>query len=108
MIEEEEASSVAKSEKNDISIDYHAHSKKTKKRARVIQKQIERIKRSKRDNQLEKESIQNKPLFPAILMINDPQTLVDNLFRKIRQSRGDAFNIKLLPILDFRFFNILL
>jgi protein SDA1 len=88
--DEEEEKTV---EKGPQEVDYHAHSKKTKKRQRQTQKQIERNAKQRRDNQ--KDNTVAQPLFPAIQMLHDPQTLAEKLFKKIRQS-GERFEVKLL------------
>lgn len=75
-------------------INYHEHSKKTKKRARIVQKQIERSAKLKRD-QSEKAQVAT-PLFPAIQMLNDPQSLAEKLFKRLRAAGGERFEVKLL------------
>lgn len=88
--DEEEEKTV---EKGPGEVDYHAHSKKTKKRQRQTQKQIERNAKLRRENQ--KQAATAQPLFPAIQMLHDPQTLAEKLFKKLRQS-GERFEVKLL------------
>lgn len=78
-------------------VNYHEHSKKTKKRQRHVKRQVEHNSKVHRD-QSEKAQ-EAKPLFPAIQLINDPQSLAEKLFKKLRQS-GDRFEIKLL-IMNF-------
>jgi protein SDA1 len=80
-------------EKAPQEIDYHAHSKKTKKRQRHVQKQVEQNAKLRRENQ--KQTGANVPLFPAIQMLHDPQALAEKLFKKLRQS-GERFEVKLL------------
>jgi protein SDA1 len=92
MHEDEDEEKVA--EKGPAEVDYHAHSKKTKKRQRHTQKQIEHNAKLRRDSQ--KNSAIAQPLFPAIQMLHDPQTLAEKLFKKLRQSGGERFEVKLL------------
>lgn len=89
--DEEEEKATAK---NPGEVDYHAHSKKTKKRARHVQKQIEHNSKLRRENQ--KQGADATPLFPAIQVLHDPQTLAEKLFKKLRQSGGERFEVKLL------------
>ena len=49
--------------------------------------------------QQEKEKEEAIPLFPAINLLNDPQTLAEKLFKKLRQG-GEKFEVKLL-IMNF-------
>ena len=49
--------------------------------------------------QIEKEKEEAIPLFPAINLLNDPQTLAEKLFKKLRQG-GEKFEVKLL-IMNF-------
>ncbi len=86
--EEEEKSSALKTD-----INYHEHSKKTRKRQRDVQKQIERSSKQRREQ--EKKVHESTPLFPAIQMLHDPQSLAEKLFKKLRQS-GERFEVKLL------------
>jgi len=82
---------------NMTDINYHEHSKKTKKRFRQVKKQQDRNKKVLRDkNSATAETI---PLFPAIQLINNPQTLAEKLLSKLRKS-GERFEVKLL-ILNF-------
>eukprot|EP01041_Mallomonas_annulata_P006471 gene6471-13069_t len=76
-------------------VNFHEHSKKTKKRARQVKRQTEHNKKIKRD----KDEKVATPLFPAIQMLNNPQTLAEKLLAKLRQS-GEKFEVKLL-ILNF-------
>lgn len=86
--EEEEKTAIVSKEVN-----YHEHSKKTRKRQRDVQKQIERTAKLKRDQ--ENKIAEAIPLFPAIQMLHDPQNLAEKLFMKLRQS-GERFEVKLL------------
>lgn len=80
-------------EKGPTEVDYHAHSKKTKKRQRQTQKQIEHNAKLRRESQ--KGETVTQPLFPAIQMLHDPQSLAEKLFKKLRQS-GERFEVKLV------------
>ena len=89
MMEDEEDEKVAPTKGGND----HQHSKKTKKRQRQAQKLGEQLTKQKREQ--EKKSAEITPLFPAIQMINDPQTLAERLFKKLRQT-GERFEVKLM------------
>ena len=76
-----------------IEINYHEHSKKTKKRERMVEKQIER------NRQIRKEKLNptkvTVPLFAAIQLLYDPQTLAEKLFAKLKGST-EKFETKLM------------
>jgi len=74
-------------------VDYHSHSKKTKKRQRHVQKQVERVTKIRQAAASKGQVAQ--PLFPAIQMLHDPQSLAEKLFKKTRQT-GERFEVKLL------------
>jgi protein SDA1 len=74
-------------------IDFHEHSKKTKKRARDVKKQREKNDKKERDHV--KKLAGAVPLFPAIQLLHDPQSLAEKLFKRMRQT-GDRFEVKLL------------
>ena len=74
-------------------IDFHAHSKKTKKRIRHVQRQVEHNSKLRREQANKAET--SIPLFPAIQLIHDPQALAEKLFKKLRQP-GEKFEVKLL------------
>jgi protein SDA1 len=74
-------------------VDYHEHSKKTKKRQRHVQKQVSLVSKIRRESQSKGSVAQ--PLFPAIQMLHDPQTLAEKLFKKMRGA-GERFEVKLL------------
>lgn len=76
-----------------VSINYHEHSKKTRKKARVIKKQETKL--SKLRKSLEEQKTEAIPLFPAIQLIHDPQNLAEKLFKRLRQS-CEKFEVKLL------------
>jgi protein SDA1 len=78
-------------------INYHEHSKKTKKRIRQVQKQ-ENYNRKIQKNLNEKHK-NSLPIFPAIQLIHNPQILAEKLLFKIKQS-GIPFELKLL-IMNF-------
>jgi protein SDA1 len=86
--DEEEGKSIKK-----VEIDKHEHSKKTKKRARQVQKQHEHIAKMQRSK--DTKSRESVPLFPAILLLHNPQELAESLYTKLRQS-GEKFDVKLL------------
>ena len=90
--EDEEVSSVKK-----LEVDHFEHSKKTKKRMRMIKKQKEHIAKIQRN--LENKTKESTPLFPAIMLLNNPQDLAEYLYAKLRQS-GERFEVKLL-IMNF-------
>jgi protein SDA1 len=74
-------------------INYHSHSKKTKARARHTKRQQEAVAKIKRKAASGEEIA--VPLFPAIQLIHDPQNLVEQLFKRLRQST-ERFEVKLL------------
>lgn len=91
MDEEEESNKITPS-KDDISL--HEHAKKTKKRARLIEKQKANLARKVSAKQ-NKESTHS--LLPAIMAINDPQSLAEALFKRLKQpSSQEKFEQKLL------------
>lgn len=65
-------------------MNHHAHSKKTAKRARSVQKQV-KVNKKKNKAALSDES--NGGLFPAINLLHDPQGTVEKVFRRLRQSK---------------------
>lgn len=71
----------------------HTHSKKTRKRMRLMEKHAERLSKNKRDKEAKHAEI--VPLFPAIQLLHDPQSLAEKLFKKLRQT-GERFEIKIL------------
>jgi protein SDA1 len=76
-----------------IPVNFHEHSKKTKKRARIVKKQIDHNLKVKRDK--EKRLASAQPLFPAIQLLNNPHDLAEKLFAKLKQT-GQRFEVKLL------------
>ena len=87
--EEEEENKVKK-----LEVNMHEHSKKTRKRARLVEKQKAQV--SKRLNATTKtKSTQAMPLIPAIMLINNPHDLAEYLFKKLKQG-GDSFEQKLV------------
>ena len=83
-----------KKAKEQVEVDYHLYSKKTKKRHRQTRKQL--LKNKKARTQANKA---NQPLFPAIQLIHDPQTLAERLLRMIK-GPNERFEVKLL-IMNF-------
>lgn len=65
-------------------VNFHAHSKKTAKRARNVHKQV-KVNKKKNKAALSDES--NGGLFPAINLLHDPQGTVEKVFRRLRQSK---------------------
>ena len=74
-------------------VNYHEHSKKTKSRVNHVKRQEERQKKLQRDQNKEG----GQPIFPAIQMLNDPQTIAEALFKRVRSS-GEKFEIKLIML----------
>jgi protein SDA1 len=74
-------------------VNYHEHSKKTKKRARQVKRQIDRNQKIKREN--EQKQLETVPLFPAIQLLHNPQDLAEAVFARLKQS-GIRFEVKLL------------
>lgn len=93
-IHDDEDEEKEKLKKPSLEIDYHTHSKKTKKRQRQTQKQIETLSKIRKQI-INQTSVSFTPLFPAIQILYDPQTLAEKLFKKLRQS-GERFEVKLL------------
>lgn len=71
-------------------IDLHEHSKKTKKRKRQVLKDKKKIVK-----QNQNQETQAVPIFPAIMMINNPHDLAEYSFKKIAKI-GDKFENKLI------------
>lgn len=90
MFDDEE---IDKAAANQNDINFHEHSKKTKKRFRLIQRQRDRNDKQKRDNDTKWK--EQTPIFPAIQVINDPYSLAENIFKKLRHSI-ERFEIRLL------------
>lgn len=84
-----------KAQKLSKDVNLHEHSKKTRKRMRDIKKQHNQIEKLRRSS--EKKQEKSTPLFPAILMIHDPQTLAEKLFKKVKLSM-EKIEVKLLLI----------
>lgn len=82
--------------KNKLEINLHEHSKKTRKRQRHVEKQKTKQAKVLRDSRQEKPG---KNMIPAIVVINDPASLAEHLFRKARQG-GESFDQK-LNIINF-------
>lgn len=90
--EEEEENEVSKTE-----INKYEHSKKTKKRARLIEKQKSQLTKKMNAKLSEKQAA--APLYPAIMLIHDPHSLAEHLFKKLKQN-GGRFEHKLI-IMNF-------
>lgn len=87
ILEEEEKE---KSEKKAVvEVDYHAHSKKTKKRQRDTRATLIKNRRSR------KRDVNFQATFPAIEMLNDPQGVAEKQF-KLLKSCTERFEVKLL------------
>lgn len=93
MLEDDETENQQRS----CEVNYYTHSKKTKKRQRKIQKQIENVDKAKRVQQ--KKSEQAEPIFPAIQLLNDPQSLAESLLSKAKVA-GLSFDVK-MHIINF-------
>ncbi len=88
-------------------INLHLHSKKTKAKQRLIEKQIKN--RQKKQNAREHGIIANredkgveasKKLFPAIELLHDPQGLVETILKRIKSSGSNTykFEVKMLML----------
>jgi protein SDA1 len=75
----------------DIEIDYHKGAKKTIKR----EKDTKKAKMKKKKAMAKKYEEKDGGLFPAIAMLNDPQTLAEKLFRMVKKS-NERFEVKML------------
>lgn len=66
-----------------MEINYHEHSKKTRKRQRSVQKQEQKNSKLRKDRQKEAEdgsqAAGSKPLFPAIQLLHDPQRIAEQV-----------------------------
>jgi protein SDA1 len=78
--------------KSKLDINLHEHSKKTRKRQRHVEKQKSKQAKRLRDSSTEKTLGRN--MMPAIVVINDPHSLAEHLFKKVRQA-GESFDQKL-------------
>ena len=81
-----------------MDIDRHEHSKKTKKRIRQVKKQLEH--QAKMTRTLANKNKESIPLFPAILLLHNPQELAESLYSLKLRSSGERFEVKLL-IMNF-------
>lgn len=90
--EEDEENEVGKTEINKFE-----HNKKTKKRARLIEKQKSQLTKKMNAKLSEKQAA--APLYPAIMLIHDPHSLAEHLFKKLKQN-GGRFEHKLI-IMNF-------
>jgi protein SDA1 len=87
MSEDENAMKVAKN----LDINYHEHSKKTKKRSRQVQRQTQKQDKLKREAMKYDTST---PLFPAIALIQNPYDLAENVSTKAKSQSN--YEVKLL------------
>lgn len=92
MEEEEEEEKAALETTN---VNYHEHSKKTKKRARQVKRQLDRNSKVQREKETEEQDA--VPLFPAIQLLHDPQSIAEQVFAKLKHT-GVRFEVKLLMI----------
>nr|CCA26051.1 SDA1 family protein putative [Albugo laibachii Nc14] len=72
-------------------VDYHSHSKKTKKRLRETKNAISKVRRARK----EKAGIKTNVCFPAIELLNDPQGIIEKQFRMLKNSIH-RFEVRLL------------
>lgn len=91
MAEDEE---VDVKEIQETQVDTHKFSKKTASRARDTQRQM-KAKKKKLAKAQGREDASAGPLFPALEMLRDPQTIAEGLFRALRGG-GEAFEVRLL------------
>jgi len=88
-----------------LNIDLHLHSKKTKHKKRVIVKQL----KNRQKIQHEREGLivsqrhdkgveSSKKLFPAIELLNDPYGICETLLKRIKNSSGYKFEVKMLML----------
>jgi protein SDA1 len=75
----------------DIVVDMHKGAKKTIKR----EKDTKKGKMKKKKAMAKKNEEKTNGLFPAIAMLNDPQTLAEKLFRVVKKS-NERFEVKML------------
>lgn len=87
ILEEEEKEKKVK--KAVVEVDFHAHSKKTKKRQRDTRATLIKNRKSR------KRDINFQATFPAIEMLNDPQGVAEKQF-KLLKSCTERFEVKLL------------
>lgn len=79
----------AKKKKELVDVDYHAHSKKTKKRHR------ETFSALKKNSRQRKKEIEFAATFPAIELLNDPQGVIEKQL-KVLKGCTERFEVKLL------------
>lgn len=72
-----------------VEVDYHSHSKKTRKRHRETVSALKKNKRAR------KRDIEFQATFPAIEMLNDPQGVAEKQF-KVLKGCTERFEVKLL------------
>ena len=64
-------------------VDYHQHSKKTRKRQRDVEKQEKKNSKLREKKDKSDSSASAVPLFPAIQLLRDPQQLAEQLVSKL-------------------------
>ena len=88
-------------------VDLHLHSKKTKSRKRIIEKQIKNRQRKQNEREYgiiasreDKGVESSKKLFPAIELLNDPQGLCETILKRIKSSGSNTykFEVKMLML----------
>ena len=89
MADEEETKTV-KAEQVDV--DFHEHSKKTKSRHRKTVKQLVSNRKARQRAALDS---QNRPIFPALELLHDAQSIVEKQFKMLKGC-NEKFEVKLL------------
>lgn len=88
-------------------VDLHLHSKKTKSRKRIIEKQIKNRQRKQNEREYgiivsreDKGVESSKKLFPAIELLHDPQGLCETILKRIKSSGSNTykFEVKMLML----------
>lgn len=88
-------------------VDLHLHSKKTKSRKRIIEKQIKNRQRKQNEREYgiiasrEYKGVESsKKLFPAIELLHDPQGLCETILKRIKSSGSNTykFEVKMLML----------
>ncbi|CAN0280857.1 unnamed protein product, partial [Phaeothamnion confervicola] len=79
-----------------MEVNLHKHSKKTRARARDTQRKAKARKAALTpEKEKDKDSGNGGGLFPAIMLLQDPQGTAEKVFRRLRQS-NERFEVKLL------------
>jgi protein SDA1 len=88
-------------------VDLHLHSKKTKSRKRIIEKQIKNRQRKQNEREYgiiasreDKGVESSKKLFPAIELLHDPQGVCETILKRIKSSGSNTykFEVKMLML----------